>query len=87
MIDSNILFIFNSNDISSLATKMLLNERQALCLKDCKQHLIQALEQDDNLLKVEHLKNAVKSLKKIRGEYNNIEDIYDRVFAKFCIGK
>ena len=87
MIDSNILFVFNSNDISSLATKMLLNERQASCLKDCKQHLIQALEQDDNLLKVEHLKNAVKSLKKIRGEYNNIEDIYDRVFAKFCIGK
>ena len=66
---------------------MLLNERQSSCLNDCKQHLIDALKQDDNLLKVESLKSSVKSLKRIRGEYNNIEDIYDRVFAKFCIGK
>ena len=66
---------------------MLLNERQSSCLNDCKQHLIDALKQDDNLLKVESLKSSVKSLKRIRGEYNNIEDIYDRVFAKYCIGK
>ena len=66
---------------------MLLNERQVSCLNDCKQHLIYALKQDDNLLKVEHLKNSIKSLKRIRGEYSNIEDIYDRVFAKFCVGK
>lgn len=66
---------------------MLLNERQVSCLKDCRQHLIDALRQDDNILKVEHLKDSIKSLKRIRGEYNNIEDIYDRVFSKFCIGK
>lgn len=66
---------------------MLLNERQVSCLKDCSQHLIAALNQDDNILKVEHLKNSVKALKRIRGEYNNIEDIYDKVFAKFCVGK
>lgn len=66
---------------------MLFNERQLNCLKDCKQNLIDALKQRDNLLKLEYLKLSIMDLKKIRGEYNNIEDIYDRVFKKFCIGK
>ena len=46
-----------------------------------------ASEYEDNVLRSEQLKYAIKELRKIRGECYNIEEIYDRVFANFCIGK
>ena len=75
------------NDLSSISAKIFLNERQNSCLRECLYHLKNAAELHDEILIVEQLKYSLKSLRKIRGEYYNIEEIYDRVFANFCIGK
>lgn len=76
-----------SNDISSLSAKVLMNERQSTCLKECLRNLKYSADVKDNVLVVEQIKYALKALRKIRGEYYDIDEIYEKIFANFCIGK
>lgn len=64
-----------------------MNERQSSCLKKCLRDLINSLSLKDKVLIVEQLKSALKALRKIKGEYYNIDEVYEKVFANFCIGK
>ena len=64
-----------------------MNERQSSCLKECLQDLRYSVCLKDKILIVEQLKSAFKALRKIRGEYYHIDEIYEKVFANFCIGK
>ena len=64
-----------------------MNERQSSCLKECLKDLRYSVCLKDNVLIVEQLKSALKALRKIRGQYYNIDEIYEKVFANFCIGK
>ena len=75
------------NAISSLSAKILLNERQTSCLNECLKDLVSAEKCKDNVILAEHLKSALKSLRKISGESYNIEEIYDKIFSNFCVGK
>lgn len=64
-----------------------MNIRQKGCLQDCLRHLENALESKDDLVKVEFIKKSLQSLRQIRGQYYNVEEIFDKIFSKFCIGK
>ena len=83
----SVFYLDFRNGISSLATKIIINSRQKGCLHDSLQHLEDAFKSKDELLKVELIKKSLQSLRQIRGEYNNVEEIFDKIFSKFCIGK
>lgn len=64
----------------------ILNTRYRHSLKMALQYLQNFSKQKDLVLAIEDIKNVINSLKIITGEIN-VEDVLDKIFSNFCIGK
>lgn len=65
---------------------LLANQRQAAALRDCREALERLGSIDDPVLIAEELRLALSALARLVGRMG-VEDMLDRLFARFCIGK
>lgn len=63
-----------------------LNQRQRTALADAVQALEAAIQRDDGLIRGEELRLARAAFDRLTGR-SHTEDMLDRIFAGFCIGK
>ena len=77
-------------DENSLSASIVTNVRHAELLKQALHSLNNAKESLENEMSEEYilidLKRALQNINELTGE-TTIEDIYDRIFSKFCLGK
>ena len=61
--------------------------RQENCVNNFREEIDSSLETRELPLKIDHLKRAINILKVLKGEFYDEEEVYDRIFKNFCIGK
>ncbi len=81
--------IFTKKNFGNSLDCLIVSERIELNLKDSEKHILEAIKkikfkQFD--LCAEDLKQAHSSIKKIIG-FDNSDDLLDKIFSSFCIGK
>ncbi len=70
-----------------VSERAFFNSRQKNLIESSLESLRKTIDCKDMVIAVEHLKDANQCLKRIRGESFDMEEIYDRIFANFCVGK
>lgn len=65
---------------------LLANQRQADALRDCRAALERLGDIDDPVLIAEELRSSLSALARLVGRMG-VEDMLDRLFSRFCIGK
>lgn len=63
-----------------------INTRQRASIQQCREHLAKVSETRDMLIQAEHLRLARMELDRVTGRAG-VEDMLDKLFASFCIGK
>ena len=65
---------------------IVLNRRQAAALDDARTALVEAASTDDPLIQAEGLRAARSTFDRLTGK-SGVEDLFDALFARFCLGK
>ncbi len=76
--------------LTSIGEQIIVSARQRVCLQECLRYLHQSLEAIEERVTIDIVstlvESAAKSLDELLGR-NLTEDLLDRIFSDFCVGK
>lgn len=84
------LMVEKTVDLTSIGEQIIVSARQRVCLQECLRYLHQSLEAIEERVTIDIVstlvESAAKSLDELLGR-NLTEDLLDRIFSDFCVGK
>lgn len=84
------LMVERTLDLTSIGEQIIVSARQRVCLQECLRYLLQSIEAIEERVTVDIVstlvERAAKSLDELLGR-NLTEDLLDRIFSDFCVGK
>ncbi len=84
------LMVERTLDLTSIGEQIIVSARQRVCLQECLRYLLQSIEAIEERVTIDIVstlvESAAKSLDELLGR-NLTEDLLDRIFSDFCVGK